>query len=359
MAQSSLAAIAQSYAYVQERGPLSNDMFSWIVNEGNRLRSIFALTFGGTPEDYALTQNATEGCNIIMWGVEWKEGERLLLTDSEHNGVVESAKQLAKRRGLKLDYCPVASAKSDDEFLSSLKESLKLGPRLFVLSHVLWNTGRLLPAREIVKLCHENNCLVLIDGAQSAGVIPFNLSKLEVDYYAMTGHKWLGGPEGVGSLYVNPAALEQIEPTFVGWRSTKYGAADSQWLPGAARFESATAPFPLMSGLLDAFTVHNNFGSSEERFQLISANSEKLRNAIRNLPGLQLLSDLSDSGGSGLVSFTVDAISQSELVRKLEENYKIIVRTIPYPHSVRASVHYFSEQDVNAMATAMSEILRN
>lgn len=352
----SIEAISNSYHYVQEHGPLNNSMFSWIVKETEKIKVLLAERFGADAESYALTQNATEGCNIALWGIDWKPEETLLITDSEHNGVVAAAKQLKKRRSIKLDYCNISKASSDDEILSIIKAALASKPRAFLFSHVLWNTGRLLPAKEITRLCHEHDCMVIIDGAQSAGVIPFKMEDLNVDFYAFTGHKWICGPEGIGVLYVRKSSLSKIEPTFVGWRSTKYdGSIDPPFLEGASRFEVATAPFPLLSGLAKSLILHDEFADQHSRFQRILDSGSKLRDSIRDLPGLKLLAD---EPGAGLISFTVAGdISHSDIVKRLEENSKVIVRTIPHPNCIRASVHYFSDPEIDALAEGLKSIL--
>lgn len=355
MSEKTLKAIQESYQFVQDNGPLNNRMFGWIVSQAAGIKELIAKNFGGQPVSYAITQNATEGCNIGLWGLDWQPGDRLLLTDSEHNGVVAAAKQLSARRGVILDYCEVSKATSEQSVLEKVEASLKLKPRMFLFSHVLWNTGAVLPAKQLVDLCRAASCISVVDGAQSAGVLPLDLEEIGADVYAMTGHKWLGGPEGVGSMYVRPDAIELIQPTFVGWRSTVYdGSENPPFLDGAARFELATSPFPLLAGLAEAITLHNTFAEKEARYNRIVSLARKLRNEISSLPGVEFLSA---EQNSSLVSFTVMNHSHGQIVKSLEENFKITVRTIPFPDCIRASIHYFSDSDVERFAAGLAEIL--
>lgn len=355
MSDKTLKAILQSYQFVQENGPLNNRMFGWIVSQAAGIKELIAKTFGAQPLSYALTQNATEGCNIALWGLDWKPGDRLLLTDSEHNGVVAAAKQLSARRGVILDYCKVSKSGSDQSVLENVEACLKLQPKMFLFSHVLWNTGAVLPAKQIVDLCRNASCICVLDGAQSAGVIPLNMDDIGADVYAMTGHKWLGGPEGVGTMYVKPDAIDLIQPTFVGWRSTVYdGSENPPFLEGAARFELATSPFPLLAGLAEAITLHNSFADVEARYKRIVSLARRLREEISALPGVEFLAA---EQNSSLVSFTVKNHSHGQIVKSLEENFKITVRTIPFPDCIRASIHYFSDAEVDMLASGLREIL--
>src|SRR6185295_18887636 len=95
--RSSIDAIKSSYEYVQDHGPLSATMFGWLVEEGLRAKEMLSEEFGGDAQFYALTQNTTEGCNIVLWGLDWQPGDVILTTDSEHNGVMKAIYQLCKR----------------------------------------------------------------------------------------------------------------------------------------------------------------------------------------------------------------------------------------------------------------------
>ncbi len=355
MSIAALEAINSAYSYVQEHGPFSSFIWGWMLELIHQTKEALASEFGGRAADWAMTQNATEGCNIALWGVDWKEGETVLTTDSEHNGVMTAVNQLCKRRKLNLQICNFANLQSDQEILQETERALKLKPRLFMFSHVLWNTGRVLPCKEIVELCRSHGVLVLVDGAQSAGVLPLDLANLNADFYAITGHKWLGGPEGLGGLYVSPGSLELIEPTFSGWRGSQFdaGGKPTGWLPDASRFEVATAPFPLLSGLRAAIKEHQNFGNSQLRYELINNNVKLLREELAKIPGVSFLDN---DGKSSLVSFKLADASHSDLVKHMEKN-KTIVRTIPSPSCIRASLHYFSEREAREFPNALRNAL--
>jgi L-cysteine/cystine lyase len=351
MASSSIEAIKQAYEYVQEHGPFSTKVFAWMQEQIDGVKNLLAAEFGGEGLDYALTQNATEGCNIILWGIDWREGDTLLTTDCEHNGVMKAAMQLSFRHKLELAVCKISGLHTDEEILAALENSIARKPRLLMLSHVLWNTGRVLPLARIAEMCRYHGVKLLADGAQSAGVLPLDLIALKVDYYAITGHKWLGGPEGTGALYVAPEALDEIEPTFSGWRGAVFDAEGkpTEWLPGAARFEVATSAFPLLSGLADAIRLHNNFANAENRFHLIEQLTGNLKKSLLQVPGIRLVDQLS---GAGLLSFYSEQAELGTLMKILENN-NVIIRTIPKPNCLRASLHYFSEVEMAKLVDAL------
>lgn len=356
MSASTIDAIMDAYRFVQEEGPLSNKMFHWIVQQGLETKELLSREFGGNPNSYALTQNATEGCNIVLWGFDWQEGESILLSDSEHNGVIMAVKQLCRRRKLKLEICRFSKCSNDDEILAELYSAISKSKTRFLLySHVLWNTGKVLPAQKINEICRQHKITTLVDGAQSAGVLPLDIAGSGSDFYACTGHKWLGGPEGVGFLYAAPQSISLVEPTFAGWRGAVFGSKGEPvgFQDSAARFEVATAAFPLLSGFREALRFQSSFASQKERYELIKENTEYLRSMLSAIKGLELLDK---NGGSSLVSFTLSKQDHTEIVKKLDQS-RIILRTIPDPSCIRASVHFFSRIDLDVFCSKLSKLL--
>jgi L-cysteine/cystine lyase len=356
MARQTMEAIQSAYAEVQRRGPLSMGAFAWLQDQLQETRKELSLEFEAPPQCFALTQSTTDGCNIVLWGTKWSAGDHLLLSDAEHPGVVAAAVQLARRLKLELSLFPAAGV-SQDQVVHTLGGALKDRTRLVLLSHILWNTGDLLPVDEIVSVCHARGVKVLIDGAQSAGVLPLSLEQSQVDYYAMTGHKWLGGPEGVGALYVSTTVMDELEPTFVGWRGSILAGptALKGWEPGAARFEVSTSPFPLLSGLRAALRLSREYGSVWARLQMILRNAQLLRDRLSAQPEIKLLG--SEHPQSGLVTFSIKGASHKEVARSLEEK-QIIIRTIPDPDCLRASVNWFTtESDLDALLRSLKDYI--
>ncbi len=351
MPQSTLDAIMDSYKHVQAIGPFSMPMFKWISEELQRTRKALASELGGKPQSWALTGNVTEGCNIVMWGMDWQPGDRMLLTDSEHGGVISAAENIARRLGVVLDYFAVAE-KSDEEILTGLENSLNERTKLVVFSHVLWNTGQVLPMEAMAERIAAHGAQSLVDGAQSAGAMPLDLGKSKVDYYAITGHKWICGPDGLGALYLREDRLSELKPTFVGWRldlTAEGGQADG------SRFEVATAPFPLLAGLRNSIQFHQRMATAEQRAHLICQNARLLRSKLEALPNVQCVG--SEPPMSGLVSFAVTGGKHAKIVADLE-GLGFIVRTIPSPDSIRASVHYYTTEDeIFKLVAALNSLL--
>lgn len=351
LAQCALDAIVDAYKFVQEKGPFSSAMYHWMCDELAATRRSLNEELGGRPDCWAITSNVTEGCNIVMWGLEWQPGDHILLTDSEHSGVVAAVENLARRQKLQVNYFAVAE-KTNEQILAGLRSAITLRTKLVVYSHVLWNTGQLLPVKEMVDLVERFGAQSLVDGAQSAGAIAMDLAKTDIDYYCITGHKWMCGPEGVGALYVRRDRLSELQPTFVGWRTNMTAAAG---VVDGSRFEVATTALPLLAGFRSALAFHRRFGNPEEREQVLLRKVSFLRHRLRELRGVRLVADHDVS--SGLTSFIVDGAKHGKLVSELEKD-GFMLRTIPTPDCIRASVHYFtSTEDIEALAERLRALV--
>jgi L-cysteine/cystine lyase len=345
--QPALRAIVSAYEYLQEYGPFSLKVNVWLQQQLKQTREIIALELGTTPETITFTENVTAGCDITLWGIDWQKGDRILMTDCEHQGVIATVGQICQRFGVEVDICQIMTTLNDENALEVIATHLKPSTRLVVLSHLLWNTGQVLPLKEIVAACHNYTAAreqirVLVDAAQSVGSLDLNLRELEADYYAFTGHKWLCGAAGVGGLYVRPKVFARTIPSFSGWRAVDVNSRGeiSGWKEDGQKFEVATSAYPQYLGLTAAIEIHRLWGTAAERYRRICQLSTYLWQKLHKIARVRCLKYSPPE--AGLVSFRVDGkVEHGEIVRLLERE-GIYLRTIASPDCIRACVHYFT-----------------
>jgi L-cysteine/cystine lyase len=361
--KSALQKIIDIYQYIEEIGPFGLKVNSWLQSETLNIKKVIANEVGATPETITLTENVTTGCNIPLWGIEWQENEEILLTDAEHPSIIATVKEIARRFGVKIRTCPILDTLNQGNPVALIKNHLTPQTRLVIISHILWNTGQLLPLKEIVSICHnysavDKQILVLVDAAQSAGSLPLNLPESGVDFYGCTGHKWFCGPSGVGFLYVRPELFKTLHPTYIGWRGLVLGNQGEviDFKEDGSRYEVATSAYPLFFGFQEAILVHHQWGNSPQRYQRICELSNKLWSQLTEIDGIECLKQTPPQ--SGLVSFYVKkSLNSRQLVKKLEEK-SFLLRTLAYPDCVRACVHYFTlESEVDALVDAIKSCL--
>jgi L-cysteine/cystine lyase len=359
MPRSAITAIQQSYEQIQQLGPFSGKVNTWIVEETERTRGAIAAELNASPETIALTENVSIGCNIALWGIDWQAGDHLLISDCEHHSVIAAVKEIQRRFRIEVSVCPLRATLNEGNPAAILASHLQPNTRLVALSHILWNTGQLLPLQEMVAVCHryasQRPVRVLVDAAQSVGVLPLNLTELQADFYAFTGHKWWCGPEGLGGLYVRPEALEELHPTFIGWRGVMTDAVGYpiDWKANGQRYEVATSAYPLYAGLRAAIGLHREWGTSTQRYQRIQFLSRLLWQRLFDLPKVACLRTKPPE--AGLISFQLPGQSHKQLVQFLEAQ-AIMLRVILDLDCVRACVHYFtSESEIDRLVAAVQE----
>lgn len=343
MPRQAMDAVLDSWEYIQQWGPFSTEINDWVQQEIHKTVECLATQLGAASDTIALTENVTTGCNIVLWGLEWREGDHLLVSDCENPGIIAAIQEVARRFRLQVSTFRVEASEAGT--IEAIARGLRCNTRLVVISHVLWNTGQVLPLAKFAELCRSNRIdrsrtLLLVDGAQSAGVLPLNLANSGADFYAFTAHKWLCGPEGVGGLFVAPESLEFVQPTFVGWRSVKIDETGETftWQPGARRFHVSTSGYPLFAGLRRAIQVHDDFAPREKRCAMILELSgyawERLQQS--HIECLQ-----QSPPDAGLVVLRLPSHPPHEVVRYLETE-NCYARYMYEPECIRLSFHYFT-----------------
>ena len=345
----SLEAITASWSRIQELGPFTADVWPYIAKEVNGTRRLLAQWCGVPAHRLALTENVTSGCVLPLWGLPFSVGDRLLISDCEHPGVVSACIELARRQNLAIDVLPVKHLRgdqrhSDTAVMEAIAQTISPRTRLVVLSHLLWNTGQVMPIAAVAHQLnqHPQQPFLLVDAAQSFGQIPVEEAASAADIYAFTGHKWACGPEGLGGVALSERMLAEADPTVIGWRSLRDESkanlnSSDLFHHDSRRFEVATSCVPLMAGLRCSLQLLEEQGSAQQRWERIRSLSGGLWQALQRLDGIKPLLDVAPA--SGLVSFQVDGeATPAEHVKHLGAR-KLWIRDLADPSCLRACTH--------------------
>jgi len=360
----SLEAITASWRTIQELGPFTDAVWPFIEQETSRVRRSLASLCGISPHRLALTENVTSGCVLPLWGLPWQAGDALLIGDCEHPGVVAACQELARREGLSLHSLPVlelcqttATADLEAAVLRALEQALTPQTRLVALSHLLWNSGSVMPIAAVAAALqqHPRQPWLLVDAAQSMGSLPVQEAAAAADIYAFTGHKWCCGPEGLGGVALSERLLEQAQPTLIGWRSLRHETAASSSFHGdARRFEVATSCVPLCSGLATSLELLAAAGTPAQRLERIQAGSLQLWQGLQQLPGARTL--LPEPPPAGLVSVQLRGQDTAQVVKRLGAQ-GIWIRRLDEPDCLRACTHIVTDgAEIDQLLTALAAL---
>lgn len=290
------------------------------------------------PDEIALTQSTAEGIIIIAGSIDWSADDVVVRTDVEHPAGTLPWSRLRDTHGIDVEVVTGEQGVFDPEDFKGVVDDA----RLVCLSSTSWNFGTQLPISEITDIAHDAGAMVLVDAVQSFGQLPVHPKEWGVDFVAASGHKWPLGPWGSGWLYVADEARERLRPTRIGGHGvTDFNATEYEYKESAAMFDLTTMPVSIYRGLHEAVDMIDEIG-----LDVIQARIEQLTDRLKDgIPADRLHSPRTYQ--SGLVSFEV---ADPERFVERAKDHDVVLRTIPSPECVRASVHAFNTAgDVDAL----------
>jgi L-cysteine/cystine lyase len=323
LAQPTLDAMEERARFDQEQGRGGREWFESMLELRARVREQLAGLVGTTAESLALTSSTTDGCNIVVAGLGLQPGDEVVTTNAEHPGLLLP---LAVS-GATVRVADVANRPAS-EALERIAALVGPKTKLVALSHVLWTTGQMIPVQELKR---ETGLPVLVDGAQSVGAIPVDVG--DVDYYTVSGQKWLCGPEPLGALYIrDPDSLRVAFPSY--WAQTSI-APDGAFVAreGAPRFDSGWLATHMLAGWEAALDA-----APDWRFERAAEITARCREALA-----QSCEVVGEPGQGTLVSF-VPPGDPAEVAARLYAR-GVVLRDLPGTGWVRASCGWWTNED--------------
>ncbi|MEJ2607367.1 MAG: cysteine desulfurase [Anaerolineales bacterium] len=337
------------------------------AHEGARKR-IADFIGARTAREVVFTRNATESINLLAnaWGrANLKAGDLVLLTEMEHHSNLVPWYLLAEEIGLRLEFVPVTDQGKLD--LDAYRTLLEEEPRLVAFVHVSNMLGTINPVAQMTGMAHEAGALVLVDGAQSVPHLAVDVSELDVDFYAFSGHK-MCGPTGIGVFYGREALLEAMPPFMGGGDMIKrvsfdgFTPNDIPW-----KFEAGTPAIAQAIGLGAAVDFLNDVGIEDIHTHERVLTGYAL-DRLSEVPGVTIYGPELDARG-GVVSYTMAGIHPHDVAQILDHD-GIAVRaghhcTMPLherfkiPASVRASFYlYNTMEEIDRLIEGLHKVIK-
>ncbi|AKL95588.1 cysteine desulfurase Csd [Clostridium aceticum] len=310
------------------------------------------------------TSTATEAINVILQGINWQGGENVYITHFEHNGVLRCLHELQKRFGLNLNYLNTDSKSLSYDVEGIRTQFQEKKPDVVIMNHASNVCGLITPIAEIAKMAKSYQAEVVVDCAQTAGLIEIDMMKLSVDYMIFAGHKTLYGPLGIAGFIIDERSY--LKPLLYGGTGVDSASLS---LPGTIphRFEVGSPNIHAISGLNAALKWINKEGI-KEIYKKERVLTNKLVEVLRSFDtNLYLNNDLDNH--IGVISCTFRDIPADRIGEILNQN-EIAVRTglhcAPDAHkflntspggTVRFSLGYFNtEEDISRIEEVLGAI---
>lgn len=316
------------------------------------------------PRECVFVRGTTEGINLVAqtYGrVHLRPGDEILITHLEHHSNIVPWQLIAEEKGARLVVAPVDDAGEVD--LDAFAERLSPRTRIVALAHASNTLGTILPVREMAVLAHERGALVVVDGAQGAPHLKVNVRDLDVDFYAMSGHKAYG-PTGIGVLYGRREIFETLPPYQGGGsmiRNVSFDKTTYKALPD--RYEGGTPNIAGAIGMGAAF----DYLAALDSDALRAHEHDVLQYATRRLstvPGLEIIGTAREK--IGVLSFVIDGVHPHDL-GTIVDSEGVAIRTghhctqplmerFGVPATARASLGLYNRrEDIDALVRALDK----
>lgn len=327
--------------------------YMWrILDQGREsLRMKLAELAGCSTEEVAINRNSTEGLNTVIFGLNLKAGDEVVLTKYDYPNMMNAWKQREKRDGIKLNWIDLTLPVEDDSILvAAFEKAITPKTKVVHITHMINWTGQLLPARAITDMAHAKGCEVIVDCAHSFAQLDFAIPDLDCDYAAVSLHKWLCAPFGSGLLYIKKDNIKNI------WALLSNDKPDGDDI---RKFESiGTRSFASEMAIGYAVDFHNLIGAKrkEERLRYLK---NYWAERVSNIPKVKLNTSLLPQYSCALGNFSIEGMDATDIDRKLFEKYKIhtVAIKVEKINGVRVAPHvYTSLHDLDRLVKGITEI---
>lgn len=291
--------------------------FMWrVVDQGREpLRKSLAQLAGCDAEEIALHRNASEALETIIFGIDLKAGDEVVLTKQDYPNMIGAWKQREKREGIKLVWVNLELPSEDENYLvKQYTDAFTAKTKVVQITHMINWIGQKMPVRKIADAAKKKNIEVLVDGAHTFAQFQFLIPELNCDYFGTSLHKWLGAPIGTGLLYVSKEKIKNIWPMF--------GAGEKEE-SDIRKFEHlGTRPFYIEQATDKAIDFYDMIGAKRKEERLLYLKNYWMER-VQNIPKVKLNTSFKKEFGCAIGLVSVDGKTPAELDSYLWANYKI------------------------------------
>ncbi|MDA9401602.1 aminotransferase class V-fold PLP-dependent enzyme [Bradyrhizobium sp. CCBAU 45389] len=314
-------------------------------------RALAAKLVGSSARNIAYVQNTSHGLSLVALGVDWRQGDNLVVCAEEFPSNYLCWVQLASR-GVEIRRVPAPDGKLETDLI---RQAVDGRTRVVAVSHVQFYSGFRIDVAALGDLCAAKGTLLVVDGTQSIGALGLHVAATGVDVLVVSAHKWLMGPRGIGFASFSGRALDQVTPAIVGWMSVNDPFAFNRtldYLPDARRFESGTPNGTGIFGLTERLAQIDELGIAWIETRVLDLNELVCELALRH--GIQPVYQFERRSRSGIALLRKPGIAAPDMNSLLGASGVFAsIRN----GAVRIAPHYYNtvdevEQVMSIMASA-------
>jgi selenocysteine lyase/cysteine desulfurase len=300
---------APSYLMWQQQEPLVESV-----------RRRLARVFGCDQEEIAITRNASESLENVLFGLDLNAGDEVLTTVFDYPRMLTTLDQRERRDHIKVvKVVPPVTPKSTDEIVECFAKGITSRTRLILVSHVTFTHGQINPVRAVVELGKKRGIPVVVDGAHAFVQFPFKHSDLQCEFYGTSLHKWLMAPLGTGFLYISKPKIEKV------WSLM---ASSSEQVSNIRKFEEiGTHPAAIHNAIAEALSYHEMLGLERKaaRFRYLRS---RWTDRVAENKRVKFFTSLSPHQSCAITTVGIEGIPTAELASWLLSKHNVYVTSI-------------------------------
>ena len=352
MPRSALRAMAEFAEGYGRAGPDSRAAAAMVEDAARGVRRMVSGMLRCQPDEVSITQSTTDGINMVAGGLSAAPGSNIVMREAAYEHHANVLPWLGM--GLESRMMPVDS---DGLFgMGDLEAAVDGRTALVTLSHALYNTGAILPMEEVGHILGDS-VPFFVDAAQTVGCVECDCSRMNCDYMAFNGSKWLCGPMGTGLFYCSRRAAPSLRPVILGGESAMVYERDRiAFKDGPGRFEGGFRNHVGVAGLEAALRVVSGVSLDVIRRRNM-AHAAALREGLADIPGVVVYGN-GGEGHTSVVPFNLERTDPAGVVERLEARGVVMaLREIGPLKTVRASPHFYNTiQDVERAVRAVADV---
>ncbi len=313
--------VSEAYVrYKHQEAATSSTMWQMLEPQAETIRSGLAGLFGGDTDEIAVTRNASESLQILLFGLDIRLRDEVISTTQDYPRMLTALRQREMREGprLKLVKIPLAPV-STDEIVGAIESAITPQTRLILISHMINITGQIMPVRKICDLARSRGIEAVVDGAHSFAQLDFKRDDIQCDYFGSSLHKWLYTPKGAGLLYVKKERIKHVWPLM---------ASEDRLKSDIRKFEEiGTHSSATRLAIGEALLFHEAVGPKrkEERLRYLTS---YWMTRLKNSPGITLNTSSDPRQFCAIGNFSIEGGDVTKITQYLMSRHKIIATPI-------------------------------
>ncbi|MGD9588645.1 MAG: aminotransferase class V-fold PLP-dependent enzyme [Pyrinomonadaceae bacterium] len=329
-------------------------MWQTLAPQAETIRAGLAELFGCDAGEIAITRNASESLQILLFGIDLRPGDELIATTQDYPRMLTALRQRELREGPKLKLVKIPLVpRSPSEIVEAIESAITPKTRLILISHEIYCTGQIMPVREICRMARGRGIEVVVDGAHSFAQLDFKRDDLECDLFGSSLHKWMYAPKGAGLLYVKK---EKIRSVWALMASEDKNRHDIRKFEEIGTHSSATR---LSIG--EALLFHEAVGArrKEERLRFLTT---YWMDRLRGVDRITFNTPQDPKLYCAIGNFSIEGVDPAKVTDYLMSRHRIIAAPIVHGDfsGVRITPNIFTRlSDLDRFADAIHSYLRN